>query len=205
MGSLLLLVVCLLAGVLLQRVPAVPANAAQALNQFVIHISLPALALYFIPELRFDATLLYPVAVGWLVFLGSMLFFLMLQRIFGWSRKLTGCLIVVAGLGNTSFIGFPVIEALYGRSGLITAVLVDQSTFVVLATLGVGISAWYAQGGTTARELLLKIVRFPPFSPSSSRCSWPCWASTSALTSRTCSGASVPPSAPWRWSPWACN
>ncbi len=163
MGSLLLLVVCLLAGVLLQRVAAVPANAAQALDQFVIHISLPALGLYFIPELTFSAELIFPVATGWIVFLGSAGFFLLLQRLFGWSRKLTGCLIVVAGLGNTSFIGFPVIEALYGKPGLTTAVLVDQSTFIVLATLGVGVSAWYARGGTTMGELLLKIVRFPPF------------------------------------------
>ncbi|MEZ4786733.1 MAG: hypothetical protein R2790_02345 [Flavobacterium haoranii] len=34
------------------------------------------------------------------------------------SKKLTGCLIVVAGLGNTSFVGFPVIEALFGKKGI---------------------------------------------------------------------------------------
>lgn len=164
MGSLLLLVVCLVVGKLLQRVPAVPTNAAHTLNQFVIHVSLPALALYFIPEVRFGPELLFPVGVSWLVFGASALFFLVLQRLLGWSRKLTGCLIVVAGLGNTAFIGFPVIEALYGKDGLATAVLIDQpGTFVVLSTLGVGVAAWYSRGGTTARELFLKIVRFPPF------------------------------------------
>ncbi len=164
MGSLLLLVVCLLVGKLLQRVPAVPLNAAQTLNQFVIHVSLPALALYFIPEVEFNASLLFPVGVAWITFGASMLFFLLLQRLLGWSRKLTGCLIVVAGLGNTAFIGFPIIEALYGKEGLATAVLIDQpGTFVVLSILGVGVSAWYSRGGTTAGALLLKIVRFPPF------------------------------------------
>lgn len=164
MASFLLLVVCLIAGVLLQRVPAVPSNAAQALNQFVIHVSLPALAFYFIPDIVISADLAFPVGVAWVTFLGSMTFFLVLQRLFGWSRKLTGCLIVVAGLGNTAFIGFPVIEALYGKPGLTTAVLIDQpGTFLVLSTLGVGVSAWYSRGGTTLRDLVLKIIRFPPF------------------------------------------
>jgi predicted permease len=49
---------------------------------------------------------------------------------------LTGCLILTAGLGNTSFLGFPIIEALYGQEGMKTAILVDQpGTFVVLSTL----------------------------------------------------------------------
>jgi predicted permease len=41
---------------------------------------------------------------------------------------LIGCLILTAGLGNTSF-GFPIIEALYGEEGLKTAILVDQPGF----------------------------------------------------------------------------
>jgi hypothetical protein len=46
--------------------------------------------------------------------------------------KLTGCLILTAGLGIHHFLVFP-IEALYGQEGMKTAILVDQpGTFVVL-------------------------------------------------------------------------
>jgi predicted permease len=57
---------------------------------------------------------------------------------------LTGCLILTAGLGNTSFLGFPIIEALYGQEGMKTAILVDQpGTFVVLSTLGIIVATMY--------------------------------------------------------------
>lgn len=164
MSSLLLLVVCLAVGIALQGVPTVPYNAALALNQFIIHVSLPAVGLYFMPDIVLSRALLFPVGVAWIGFLGSALFFLLLQRIFRWPDRLTGCLIVVAGLGNTSFIGFPVVEAIYGKEGLKTAILVDQpGSFLVLSTLGIGVSAWFSHGGARMGDIFRKIVRFPPF------------------------------------------
>ena len=38
----------------------------------------------------------------------------------------TGALAVVGGLGNTSFIGLPMIESFYGASGMPTGILIDQ-------------------------------------------------------------------------------
>ncbi len=164
MDSIILIFICLLAGVALQRVKAFPANAYVALNQFVIHISLPALALYYIPKIEVSANLLYPLGVAWLGFGLSFLFFAVLGKVFKWSRKLTGCLILTAGLGNTSFVGFPVIEALYGKAGLETAIIVDQpGSFVVMATLGIIVAAAYSRGVTTAAAMAKKILFFPPF------------------------------------------
>lgn len=68
MDSLFLLVFCLLAGVLLQRVPSFPPNAALTLNQYVLYAPLPALALYHIPEIDGGSELLYPIAVAWICF-----------------------------------------------------------------------------------------------------------------------------------------
>lgn len=164
MDSLYLLVFCLLAGVLLQRVPAFPANAAHTLNQYVLYAPLPALALYHIPEISGGPELLYPIAVAWICFLVSWLFFGSLRRIFGWSHKLTGCLVLCAGLGNTSFIGFPVIEAAYGKEALGTALLVDQpGSFVVLSTLGLVVATIYSRQRADAITMARKILLFPPF------------------------------------------
>ncbi len=164
MDSIILIFICLLAGVGLQRVKAFPANAYVALNQFVIYISLPALALYYIPKIKINASLLYPLGVAWLGFGFSMLFFTTLSKIFSWPRKLTGCLILTAGLGNTAFVGFPVIEALYGKEGLKTAIIVDQpGTFVVMATVGVIVAVAYSKGRGGDTSILRKILLFPPF------------------------------------------
>lgn len=164
MDSIILIFVCLLAGAGLQYVKAIPANAYIALNQFVIYISLPALALYYIPKIEVSSKLLYPLGVAWIGFLLAWVFFAGLGKWLGWPKKLIGCLVLTGGLGNTSFVGFPIIEALYGRKGLETAIIVDQpGTFVVMATLGIIVAAAYSKEVAGASGILRKILVFPPF------------------------------------------
>ncbi len=164
MSSFILVFLCLTIGVLLRRVRGFPANAAVALNQFIIYISLPALALYFIPEVKLDTSVLLPVGVAWVCFAGSAALFYTLGKVYGWSSKLIGCLILTAGLGNTSFVGFPIIEALYGKAGLETAILVDQpGTFVVVSTVGIALAAYFSSGKPDAKAIAGKIFAFPPF------------------------------------------
>jgi hypothetical protein len=164
MDSLVLLVCCLIAGVLLQRSRNFPPNAAHTLNQYVLYAPLPALALYHIPEIRMGIEVLFPVGVAWICFGVAWLFFGSLRRMFGWSHKLTGCLILTAGLGNTSFVGFPVIEAAYGKDALATALLVDQpGSFVVLSTVGIIVATLYSRHAMDAVAMARKILLFPPF------------------------------------------
>lgn len=164
MDSIILIFVCMFAGIALRRVKTIPANAHTALNHFVIYISLPSLALYYIPKIQINSSLLYPLVLPWISFLLSFLFFGGMGKLFHWPRKLTGCLILTAGLGNTSFVGFPIIEALYGKEGLKTAIVVDQpGTFVVMATLGVVTAMAFSKGSGGASSILRKILLFPPF------------------------------------------
>tara|TARA_R110000823_G_scaffold7280_45_gene26748 strand:+ start:490 stop:1323 length:834 start_codon:yes stop_codon:yes gene_type:complete len=134
------------------------------LNQFVIYVSLPGLALYYIPKIEISTALLYPLGVAWLGFGLSFLFFYTLGKYLGWSKKLTGCLILTAGLGNTSFVGFPVIEALYGSKGIETAIVIDQpGTFVVMATFGIIVATLFSREKLSANAIVKKILFFPPF------------------------------------------
>lgn len=165
MDQFILLFTCLLIGLSLQWVSTFPQNAHLTLNQFIIYVCLPAVAFYYIPNIKIDRTLLLPIGVAWITFAGSFIFFSILSRIFNWSKSLTGCLIITAGLGNTSFIGFPVIESLYGKEGLATAVILDQTgSFLVLSTLGIATAAYYSRGANSnGIDILKKIILFPPF------------------------------------------
>ena len=164
MENVILIFVCLGIGLLLQRAKDFPVNSPKVLNQFVIYISLPALALFYIPKIKLSEALWYPIGIAWGGFLLSYLFFSFLGKRLGWSKKLTGCLIICGGLSNTSFVGFPVVEALYGKEGLQTAIIVDQpGSFVVLATLAVIVAAMYSKGTTSAAIIVKKIFFFPPF------------------------------------------
>lgn len=164
MINFVVIVVFLVLGLMLQRVSAIPKNTPKILNWIVIQICLPALALYHIPKIQWNAQLLYPILVAWIIFLLSWLFFGILGKQLGWSRKLIGCMIICSGMSNTSFLGFPIITALYGESGMKTAILVDQpGSFVVLSTLAVLVATLYSKGNTSGFQILKKIAFFPPF------------------------------------------
>jgi predicted permease len=79
-------------------------------------------------------------------------------------RATTGALILVGGLGNTSFFGLPMVEAFYGKAGLTTAIIADQlGSFFVLSILGITVAGLYSSGRPTATQILKRIALFPPF------------------------------------------
>ena len=164
MSALLLLFVCLALGVVVKRYFAPPAGLAQNLNWWVLNIALPALVLDLMPRIHLDPHLWFPVASMWLVFLGAWLLFALIGHYRGWSRGRIGALVLVSGLGNTSFMGYPMIEALRGKEGLSLAVIGDQvGTFVALAVGGVAVTAVYAGRKLMPAEVLRRILLFPSF------------------------------------------
>lgn len=163
MSSILLLFLCLFIGIGLQRLRNFPKNTAVVLNQYILYVALPAMALYYLPKIQLSWDLLLPASIAWIAFGLSYLLFSFLGKIWGWSKKLTGCLIITAGLGNTSFVGIPVIEALYGKEALKTLIIIDlPGTFVVLSTLGVLVATIYANQKGNDESIVKKIFRFPP-------------------------------------------
>lgn len=164
MSNLILLFLCLVLGIALRRTKLFPENGHIALNAFVINISLSALSLYYIPKISLNSQVLFPVLVPWLNISLAILFFITLGRLFDWSKTIVGALILCAGFGNTSFVGIPVIQALYGEGGLQTVMLVDQpGSFVALSTVGIIVANFYSGEKISAFEIIKKILKFPPF------------------------------------------
>jgi hypothetical protein len=164
MYNFIIIFVFLSLGLLLQKVKRFPKEIYKVFNKIVIYFCLPSLALFYIPKIKLDVHLLFPVGVSWICLIVAILFFTFLGSKLNWSKKLTGCLIMTAGFGNTSFLGFPIIEALYGEEGLKTAILVDQpGTFVALTTLGVVVATLYSTGSANLFTIFRKIIFFPPF------------------------------------------
>lgn len=164
MSALLLLVFCLVLGVLVARIVRPPATLSQGLNWWVINIAFSALVVHLIPTLRFDWQYWFLVAALWLVFLGAWAVFAMLGRTLHWSRARIGALTLGCGLGNTAFIGFPMIEALHGREGAQLAVVADQlGTFIALAVGGTIVAAVYSGKNASVADVTRKVLLFPPF------------------------------------------
>ncbi len=164
MNNLILLITCFVAGMLLRRSGRMPEHAPATLNSFIIHVSLPALTLLYVHGLRLSGEVGLIAAMAWLHFGLAAGFFWLLGRWLGLPRATVGALTLTGGLGNTSFLGLPMIEAYYGREAIITGILADQlGSFLVLSILGITVAGLYSSGAPTARAILRRIVLFPPF------------------------------------------
>lgn len=164
MVNVILLVVCFGAGIFLQKTGRFPASTPAVLNGFIIHISLPALALLHIHRLHLDSSLFFTAVMAWCLFGAGVLFFYFVGRLAGLSRGTTGALILVGGLGNTSFVGLPMIEAYYGEEFLGIGLIADQlGSFLVLSTLGIVVATVYSSGDLSPRLMARKVLLFPPF------------------------------------------
>lgn len=166
MENFVLTLTCLLIGMALKRLPQFPREGGSVLNLFVIHVSLPALVLLKIPELTFSQELLVPALMPWVMLALWAAVILGLARLFRWPRPITGCLLLLVPLGNTSFLGIPMVKAFFGEGAIPYAVLYDQlGSFLGLATYGSVIIALYGggKGILTPAGVVRRILLFPPF------------------------------------------
>jgi len=142
-----------------------PANSAEVFNQVALGICLPAAILRFAPALVFERELLALVAIPWLLLLASIALVRLLARWLALSDAQRAVLLLCLPLGNTSFLGYPLTEALLGRSALPYAVAYDQfGSFLILSSWGLWVLVRY--GGDRPprlREVGQRLLRFPPF------------------------------------------
>lgn len=159
-----LMLAMLALGLLLARLRALPDNAADTLNLLVLYVCLPAAILVNVPKLRFEPSLIALAALPWLIALVAWVAVRLLARGLHLRRDETVVLVLLTMLGNTSYVGFPMIEALLGGQALPYAVVYDQfGTFLLLSTAGLVVLA-HGSGETapTPRAISLRILRFPP-------------------------------------------
>lgn len=164
MSALVLLAACMALGVGAARFAKPPIGLAQALNWWVINLALPALILELIPTLSFNPHLWLLVVSQWIVFGGAFILFRVIGRRRGWTDGRIGALTLVCGLGNTSFLGYPMIAALRGQEGLALAVVADQlGCFIMLAMGGVLVAVVYGGAKAHPREIAKRVLLFPAF------------------------------------------
>ena len=166
MTHFILILICISAGVILSRLRLLPTDAHKGVNAWVLNIALPALALRYVPEIQWNSQVLLPVVGPLFIWMSAWIY----VRFYDAKNRLPAAsrtaLRVTSGLGNTAFLGFPMIAAFYGESEIHHAVVFDQMTFLVFSSLGV-ITILKASSGNTEKLNIIyfvkKILRFPPF------------------------------------------
>lgn len=162
-----LVILCLAAGYALIRRGIFPPGAHRVLNLMVVHVALPAMVLIEIPVIlqqKAWSTLWMPALMPWIFFGLSWVFFATIGHLRQWDRRTMGALVMTGGLCNTSFVGFPLLEAFYGPESLATGLIVDQAgSFLVLSSLGTMAAAYYAGHQEDPLRMMRRVIKFPPF------------------------------------------
>jgi len=162
-----IIILCLIVlGVLLKKSKQFPENTSQVLNLFVIYVSLPALVMINVPRLVFSSSLWVTVITPWVILLVSVGIVLFFSRLFAWKKDTIGALLLIVPLGNTSFLGYPMVEAFFGSHAVGYAVMYDQfGSFFALTVYGSIIVALYSENSQSPSVVSIakKIISFPPF------------------------------------------
>ncbi len=142
-----------------------PANAPEVLNRFVLYLCLPALILIHVPTLEPSLALLPLIVIPWVLLAVTIGGVLLLSRLLHFSREVTAVLLVLIPLGNTSFLGFPLMDALLGPQFIRLAVVYDQfGSFLIVCTHVLFVLGWYGEGDNpTLASMARRVVSFPPF------------------------------------------
>ncbi|RHX95060.1 malate permease [Leptospira yasudae] len=169
-SQLIVIPVCLIAGWILKRGRIFPENSGAALGSFVIYISLPALILANVPSMKLESSLIFLASMPWLIFGLSVAFFYGATKFFDWDSETRIALTLCCGLGNTSFLGLPVLRMFYGEEVTNAVLIIDQfGTFLCLAIPGFILALRFLskneqeKSGSPLRSILKKLFTFPPF------------------------------------------
>nr|MBF0221658.1 AEC family transporter [Desulfobulbaceae bacterium] len=165
MENFVIIISYLLIGMALRHVPKFPKETSAVFNLYVIYVCLPALTFLKIPELELSSQLLVPVLMPWGMLLFSACIIWAFSIYLKWDKGTTGALMLLIPMGNTSFLGIPMVRAFFGDAGVSFAVLYDQlGSFLALSTYGTIVLAYYSgTGKVSAREIAVRICTFPPF------------------------------------------
>lgn len=166
MATYWLVAASLLAGILLQRSRLDVGRFTAGINRYIIYFALPALILGKVPGLAFEVDAMFPLLAPWLLAGLAFAMAIALGRHLGWDRQTVLGVALLAGLGNTAFMGLPLVDLLLGETALQYAVIYDQlGSFMVLSLVATSAIAMVA-GSTsapTAPGLARNILSFPPF------------------------------------------
>jgi predicted permease len=152
-----------LLGVLFRRLKAFPDQTAHVLNMFALYVSLPAVILLKVPKLAISNQNIVAVIMPWCMLLLTAAIILMLSKRCAWSRQTTGALMLIVPIGNTSFMGVPMVNAFFGEVGIPHLILYDQlGTMLIFATYGAAILSIYTGESSSVKSIALRALLFPP-------------------------------------------
>ena len=164
MLNFVLIAVCFFAGWALRRSKVIPEGSHASINTWILYVALPAAALHYLPKIKWSNDMFLLLLTPFICWLGAWILTKLVSRYFHFDRATQAGFLIVCGLGNTSFVGFPLISAFYGKEWLALASILDQANFVLLAVFASFVAMKNQPGGSVSLQVIVrKLLTFPPF------------------------------------------
>lgn len=153
-----------LVGWLIKSRVTIPPSVLRWGDRWVLDVALPVLVVSKMSRIAVDSTLVVPVTLAWGAMGLCVCLILVVARLRKWDDRAVGAMLLVGVLGNTSFLGLGMVEALLGSDHVAPALAYDQlGTFLALATYGSFIASRHGAGRWDLRAIVARLVRFMPF------------------------------------------
>ena len=164
MSNFIIIFIAIAIGILFRKYKNLPKDSHRVVNLWIVNVALPAIALKYIPKMKWNWDLVLILATPVIIFFGALVLIIVASKFREIPIKSKAAILLTVGFSNMSFLGYPITEAYYEEKGLQLAILCDQASFIVVSSLGI-LTATYAtqqKGKFNLKELLTKIFTFPP-------------------------------------------
>lgn len=151
-------VIIIVVGWSLRRTGLLKREDVEVINKIIVYIALPALIFMAVHEaplsLKVAAFPVFSIAVMTLCLAVAYV----LGRVLKLKAGVLGAFLLVAALGNTGYLGFPLTIGLYGQENLVRSVFYDFGTVIFLFTAGIMVARGFSDNkdqGNIIKEFLL--------------------------------------------------
>lgn len=147
-------------GYLLKRLNLLKITDIETLNKIVVKVAMPCMVFFSLykSDLSNISSLALMPFIGLIVAFSSGLIIYTILSIKKYPKKEKWSILIPITMGNTAFLGFPLIMGVFGDSGLIRAIFYDMSSMIVFLSLSF-ILSFIFEG--TFKEALKKALTFP--------------------------------------------
>jgi len=161
------LLILIALGFFCKKIKLISNEGSLVLRSIVFNITLPALVFISIRGASWTPEYLKIPPIVWLSasFLGLLIY--LLSRLLGYKKEFTAILVLTGVMGNTTFLGYPIVRTLLGAESLPYGIVYDQSSLLFLLSLWVPfISHIYLSGDSVFKKgnysILNILIKNPP-------------------------------------------
>jgi predicted permease len=164
--TVLSLFLVLLAGYLLKRRGILQHSDTAVINRLILDVTVPAFVFHAVYQQHISADM---VRAAWLFAILQVLMMGLLWipvHLLRLPRPMIGTVLLTAVYGNTGFLGYPVVQAIFGKTegAMAAAVVYDQFAMAIpVLTVGVAVAMHYGGTGKPSWNELTAFLRTPTF------------------------------------------